>query len=462
MKDIHQEEAIALIEEGNRLTYEEIVKIREQRLAKMIRYARENSNFYRELYKELPENPRLTDLPIVRKNELTSRMKDWITDPEFSEEELTAYLGSIDNLEQPFMGKYSVSTTSGTTGVPLRMIRDNNHLVINGAMMQVRFYKGEMFKDIPELGRKETKYASIIATGGYHAAYTGFERTKKALAKEGYENVMEAISIVESLEKMVEKLNEFQPEVVTGYPSVLDVLSFEQQAGRLRITPKAILCSAEQLTEPARVRITERFHCPVGNVFCSTEGGEIALLCSQGRMHVNADWIIIEPIDKNGNPAAPGTISEGVLLTNLMNKVQPIIRYFVDDCVMMHDEKCTCGSPLPYMDILGRTDDIPDFRGNKGRIKLSPIVFFNEIVDIKGIAMYQFGQRSLEELVMRVLYSNNVEPEEVNQQITDKIKSVFKTHNLGNVRFEIVKEEPLRAARGHKMRTYIKEFQTGE
>ena len=76
--------------------------------------------------------------------------------------------------------------------------------------------------------------------------------------------------------------------------------------------------------------------------------------------------------------------------------------------------------------------------------------------------MYQFGQRSLEELVMRVLYSNNAEPEEVNQQITDKIKSVFKTHNLGNVRFEIVKEEPLRAARGHKMRTYIKEFQTGE
>ena len=462
MQDIRQEEAVALIEEANRMTYGDILKIREQRLAEMIRYAREHSRFYRERYEGLPENPGLTDLPIVRKKELTARMQDWITDSDFSEEELTAYLSSIDNLEQPFMGKYSVSTTSGTTGVPLRMMRDNNHLVINSAMMQVRFYHGDLFKDIPELSKKGTKYASIIAIGGYHAAYTSFERTKKALAEEGYKQVMEAISIVEPLAKMVEKLNEFQPEVVTGYPSVLDVLSFEQLAGRLKIAPKAILCSAEQLTEPAWLRITERFQCPVGNVFCSTEGGEIALLCSHGRMHVNADWIILEPIDKNGNPAAPGTISEGVLVTNLMNKVQPIIRYYVDDCVMMHEEKCACGSPLPYMDVLGRTDDMPEFVGNKGRIRLSPIVFFNEIVDIKGIAIYQFGQRSLEELAMRVLYLDNADPEEVNRQITDKIKSVFETHSLENVKFEIMNEEPLRAARGHKMRPYIKEFQTGE
>lgn len=458
MNEISQQEALALVEEAGRMSSGEILKLREQRLDSLVRFARDHSPLYRELYRELGDSPRLEDLPVVRKTQLTSRMSEWITDPEFSEEELERYLEDLENLEEPFMGRYSVSTTSGTTGVPLRMIRDRYHILINGAMMQARFYGGELLREIPELGRKVSRYASLIATGGYHAAYTGFERRKKMLAREGIRDVMLAISVTEPLEEMVEQLNDFQPDIVTGYPSVLDMLSFEQLEGRLKISPRAVLCSAEQLTGPAARRITERFGCPVGNVFCSTEGGEIAFNCSRGNMHINGDWIILEPVDRDGNPAAPGTVSEGVLVTNLMNRVQPIIRYYVDDCVLVHPEPCGCGSPFPHMDVLGRTDDIPEFAGDTGTVRLSPIAFFNAVVDIPHIATYQLVQDSPVELTLRVRYAEGADPEELNRRITEAIRGVLRKNRLENVRFTVLESDPIRAARGHKMRTYLRSF----
>lgn len=458
MEQFTMSEAMALVQEANAMTYKKVVKLQADRLTKIIKYARENSAIYQEKYYNLSENPTLTDLPPVTKKELTSRMKDWVCDPDFSEEALTNYLSDIDNLDQPFMGKYSVSTTSGTTGTPMRMLRDNRHVTINSALLKVRLYNGPLFSKVDEFKKQDTKYASILATGGYHAAYTGFERAKKALEQEGIYDVMELLSIGEPVSNMVSRLNKFQPEIMTGYPSVLEVLSTEQLEGRLHIAPKAILCSAEQLTEHTRELLSKRFACPVGNVFCSTEGGEIALLCDQGHMHVNMDWIIVEPIDHEGNPVNPGTMSDAILVTNLMNTVQPIIRYKVDDCVIMHYDKCKCGLPFPYMDILGRTDDIPEFQSKKGVTRVSPIVFLNAVVDIEGIAIYQFAQKSPTDLIMRVQYLESADIGAVNQRINEKVREALVNQGLEEITFEIRKEEPARGKKGQKMRTFVKEF----
>ncbi len=458
MKSVTMDEAISLVTQANTLPYEEIIQLQQIRLQEMIKHARAHSAIYREKYASLPENPSLEDLPAVSKQELSPRMKEWVCDPDFSEAELTEYLSDIANLDQPFMGKYSVSTTSGTTGVPLRMLRDARHVTINSALLQVRLYNGPLLKDVAEFKKREAKYASVLATGGYHAAYTGFERVKKALAQEGIHDVMELLSIGEPVSQMVSRLNRFQPEIITGYPSVLEVLSAELLEGRLQIEPRAILCSAEQLTEHTWQLLTQRFACPVGNVFCSTEGGEIALLCDQGHMHVNMDWIILEPIDKEGKAVQPGAMSDAVLVTNLMNTVQPIIRYRVDDCIMMHHEPCACGLPFPFIDILGRTDDIPEFAGAAGSVRLSPIVFLNAIVDIAGIAIFQFAQPSPTALLMRVLYLDNADTETVNQQIGQAVKAELENQGLNNITFSIKNEKPSRGIKGQKMRSYIREF----
>lgn len=457
MKNVTPSEALQLVQEASSLTREHISRLQQDRLAEIVVHAREHSVLYREKYADLPDNPSLEMLPLVTKQELISRMQDWITDEDFDEKILAEFIHDEESIGNLFMDKYSVSTTSGTTGEPLRMLRDSRHVNINGAIMMDRLYKGELFENFPEIADKNTRFASILATGGHHAAFAAFEKRRLTLEKEGITGTMELLSIGEPVEEMVRKLNEFQPEVVTGYPSFLQVLSGEQDEGRLNITPKMILCSAEQLTDEIRLLIESRFSCPVGNIFCSTEGGEIALLCGHGHMHLNSDWIIVEPVDKEGKPVGPGEMSDAVLVTNLMNAVQPIIRYRVDDCVILHEEQCSCGLPFPYVEVLGRTDDMPEFQGEKGTVRLSPIVFLSAVCDIEGVSIYQFIQTGSEELVLRVQYLEGAIPEQVNKHICQAVTEQLQQHDIGNVIFTIIEKEPRRAVRGKKMKSYIKD-----
>jgi phenylacetate-coenzyme A ligase PaaK-like adenylate-forming protein len=458
MKTVTPQEALNLVHEANSLSRESITDLQKERLSAIVAHTRENSTFYREKYAGLPESPSLEELPPVTKQELTAQMQDWVTDPNFSEEALVKFIRDMGTLGHLFMDKYSVSTTSGTTGEPLRMLRDSRHVNINAALLQDRLYNSPLLKNFPEIFDTKTKFASVLATGGHHAAFTAFEKRRTALEKEGITGTMELLSIGEPVKEMVARLNNFQPEVITGYPSVLRVLAGEQQEGRLKIVPKIILCSAEQLTDETRLFIEERFSCPVGNVFCSTEGGEVSILCDHGRMHLNSDWIIVEPIDSMGNSVPPGTMSDAILVTNLMNAVQPIIRYQVDDCVILHEAPCGCGLPFPYVDILGRTDDMPSFEGENGRVRLSPIVFLNAVCDIEGLSIFQFIQSDPETLVMRVQYLKEADPEVVNRQILEEIQEQLVNHGLTKVTFFIEEGEPRRAVRGKKMKAYIKDF----
>ncbi|WP_415718922.1 phenylacetate--CoA ligase family protein [Maridesulfovibrio sp.] len=458
MKPITREEALNLVREANTLTRDDISVLQKVRLRELVAHARKNSTLYREKYKDLPENPALEDLPVMTKQELTSNMQKLVCDSEFSEEELQAYIADLDNLGIPFMGKYSVSTTSGTTGEPLRMLRDSRHVAINGSILQVRLFESPQFKDFPGMMDKYVRFASVLAGGGFHAAFMAFEGRRKMLEAEGITGNMLLLEIDDPVAEMVRKLNEFQPEVITGYPSVMYILAGEQKEGRLKISPKAILCSAEQLTDEMRIVIEHELGCPVGNVFCSTEGGEVAILCSHGHMHLNTDWIIVEPIDKEGNPVPAGEMSAAMLVTNLTNGVQPIIRYRVDDSVIVHEQHCACGLPFPYVEILGRTDDLPEFSCANGFVRFSPIVFSSAVMDIPGISVYQFVQTGQESLTVRIGYLDGAIPEKVDREIHDAVSNVFSQNKLDHISFSIVRGAPVRAKKGKKMRSYLKTF----
>ncbi len=458
MKPVSREDAIRLIKEANTCSMEQIALLQQERLQELVDHARTHSALYREKYAHLPETPRLKDLPVITKPEITGRMQDLICDPDFTTEALEAYLSDLNNLGRLFMGKYSVATTSGTTGVPLIMLRDQRHITINGAILQVRLYESPLFKDFPDIFDPRIRFASVLATGGFHTAFMAFENRRKALEQEGISGTMELLRIGEAVPEMVRRLNAFQPEVITGYPSVMHVLAGEQQEKRLQISPKIILCSAEQLTEAVRLLLEKTFNCRVGNVFCSTEGGEAAILCDHGHMHLNPDWVVMEPVDRNGSPVQSGTMSDAVLVTNLTNAVQPIIRYRVDDSVILHDTPCPCGLPFPYVDILGRSDDLPEFSSAGGIVRLSPIAFMNVVLEIPGMASYQFVQTGPESLVLRLAYQESADPDAVDHAMNQAMRIHLQENGLENVLFEIVRAEPVRAQKGKKMRTYLKNF----
>ena len=92
--------------------------------------------------------------------------------------------------------------------------------------------------------------------------------------------------------------------------------------------------------------------------YAASEAMPLALPCRQGRLHVNSDWFLTEPIDPAGQPVPPGSRSDALLVTNLANYVQPIIRYQLGDSVVVSKEPCQCGSPLETISVEGQTDEI--------------------------------------------------------------------------------------------------------
>jgi phenylacetate-CoA ligase len=146
--------------------------------------------------------------------------------------------------------------------------------------------------------------------------------------------------------------------MMSGYPSALEVLAKEQQAGRLHIHPVVINAAGEILTDAARQQIAAAFGCAVSNYYGSSEAVGLTFECKHHQLHVNSDWYLLEPVDEHDRPVPPGQLSYAVLVTNLANRVQPIIGYKMGDRVTIGPDPCPCGSPFPVMRVIGRTDEI--------------------------------------------------------------------------------------------------------
>ncbi len=107
-------------------------------------------------------------------------------------------------------------------------------------------------------------------------------------------------------------------------------------------------------------------------------------------MHVNADWAILEVVDEDNRPVPDGTKGAKVLITNLANFVQPIIRYEIGDIVTMATEPCGCGSNLPLIaGIDGRDSDMFWIEGDEGDQPLPPAIFEVALGQIAQIREYQ-------------------------------------------------------------------------
>src|SRR6185295_14515719 len=92
----------------------------------------------------------------------------------------------------------------------------------------------------------------------------------------------------------------------------------------------------------------------VVDVYSSEECGQIALQCPEHEQyHVQSESVLVEVLDDEGRPCAPGTIGR-VVLTTLQNFAMPLIRYDIGDFAEP-GPACPCGRALPVLTrIVGR------------------------------------------------------------------------------------------------------------
>jgi phenylacetate-CoA ligase len=193
----------------------------------------------------------------------------------------------------------------------------------------------------------------------------------------------------ETLREFVRQIEAFDPVLLDGYAESFNFLAaYLKEHGRMKVSPKGIISSAQTLPEGSRKVIEEAFGCRVFDKYGSREFSGIAYECDahEGH-HVVGEGYIVEVL-KDGKPAKPGEIGE-VVITDLNNYCLPFIRYRIGDLAEAMDSSvtCACGRGLPRLGkIEGRVQSI--ILGSRGQY--IPGTFFAHVLKDYDHCIRQF------------------------------------------------------------------------
>jgi len=376
---------------ANKFSIEERKYLQQQRLQKLVQYVKANSPYFAQKYAELGDSFTLQDLPVTNKVELMSRFNEWMTDRDITLEKVEHFMDNKDNIGRKMDDKYLVNTTSGSTGNPAVVLYDETTMNVVSAIAVLRsFARAE---DMKKFLKKGKKTVGLFADGGF---YLGCGTVRYNQLRMPWKKDQIIIDVRKSTEEIVARLNDFQPVMLGGYPTALELLIDEQKSGRLQIEPVIIMTGGEYLGDALRQQLAETFNCYVQTNYSCTEGGTVACECREGHFHINEDWVIVEAVDEQNNAVPYGHVAHKLLLTNLFNYTQPFIRYELTDQAILHNEPCPCGKNTMWLEVEGRTDDILTFEHDKKIAPLSLYALLKEVHSIKRFQLIQHNERLLE------------------------------------------------------------------
>ncbi|MGY2743140.1 phenylacetate--CoA ligase family protein [Arthrobacter sp. UYCu723] len=435
-----------------------LARRQEQRLAALVAQARTSSPFYRELYRGQPAGTVLLgDLPPVTKPQLMERFDHWVSDSGVTRAGVEAFVADPDLIGSRYRGKYFVCTSSGTTGHPGLFVHDAGAVAVYRAH-GVRIARASVTTGtvgrLLALLQKKFRAAVVVGTGGHFAGVAWIESERRR--SRGRRHANRVFSVQQPLARLVAGLNDFDPAILVGYPSALELLAEEHAAGRLHVRPAVVGHSGEATGEDTRAHLAAALGGAVHNVYAASEFTPIALDCARGWLHVNSDWVILEPVDAGYRPTPPGEPSHTVLLTNLANRVQPLIRYDLGDSVLARADPCECGSPLPAIRVSGRRDDVLRLDSAEGRpVSILPLAITAAVEDTPGVRRSQLLQSGPAAIRLRLDTEPGVDAGAVWRTVEAALASYLAGQGLSNVRIVRAAEPPEQSARSGKFRQVI-------
>ena len=373
---IRREKVLARLEEKRTLQgmpADQLKQLQLEKLRVTLIRAGQQIPYYRELFARhdvVPEEMKLPDemaaIPLLTKEPLQSNPDD--------------FAGACQT------GPISRETTSGTLGNPLVIAVDRN----KSAMI-----RAVMFRNYALYG---------IGVGDRQARFWGIPTLRRLRYREFIKDSLanrirlSAFEITEEgLARFARKLRRFKPAYLYGYPSLLYKFSLwmKEHGEKMDDLPlKAVITSGELLHDFQRTTIRQAFHCSVVNEYGTTETGIIAFECPAGNLHINSDHVFLESIQ-----SAPHETPGVLVVTELNNTYNPLIRYRLGDLGCVSDQPCACGSGFPVLqELAGREGSFiktPD-RGQHFSALLS-------YTFTRGIKQFQAVQNSQEELCVKIV-----------------------------------------------------------
>ena len=401
--------------EYSKLKPRDRVQLRKKRLYDLVTYAKENSPLYAEHFNDLGKNFTIRDLMPTSKEMLFSNYDSWSTDREVTLASLEEHLAG-DKAGELYLGKYYMSSTSGTEGERLVSLFDEDAALRMSTTYLCRaFPEKNTFRSFLLKGGR---VANIYTTNNafFHNSFA--QMRKKYLPLRTNRSIM--LSAQNSTLSLANELSSFKPSLLTGFPSVLSRMADEKKASRLKITPVLIMADGEPLDKETRNKLSSVFGCEVTSSYSTALSGCIAYECKEHHLHINDDWIIVEPVDEHNNPVKPGKTSDKLLVTNLANYIQPVIRCELGDRIRYHERECVCGNKSPWLEVRGRNLDQIRFVDGAREI----IVPVSELDDVLK------GEEYIKRYQIIVNPNNHLELRLTGAKGTDRTLAFFKAEKV--------------------------------
>jgi phenylacetate-CoA ligase len=368
---VHEAELMA----RDRWAREDLLVFQREQVRALITHAIAHSPYYREtLGPDAAERP-LAELPTLPKATMMAEFDRVVTDPRLHLDDLRAHLAGTDP-SQSFRGAFRVATTSGTTGRRSIVTFTNDEAAVWRAVdARAVMRTGIGF---------EARFAGLGSPSPVHV-------TRQVLMPPGMP--VPPISAATPIAGLVAALNAQQPEVLLGAVGVWRAPADEQLAGRLRIAPRVALFGGEPVTADVRRRVREAWGIEPMSGYAATEGPMMAASSPEhSELEIAEDAVVIEIVDENNQVVPPGRPGVKVLLTNLINYAQPLIRYELTDSIVESPLPNPAGRPWRcLLSVDGRTADILYLHDQDGaRVPVHPSVLGSAVAPIVEVGEYAF------------------------------------------------------------------------
>lgn len=413
----------------DRWSEDKLAALQEQKLTEILRYACLYIPYYQNIMEkagigadDIKDKTALSFFPVLTKPIIQERFDD-LVDPKMSQKE------------------YVTEHSGGSTGQPTKVRRYlKARAAVHASTWRANSWMGWEIGDpwIWLWGRLSTsksswksKLVNLYKTLGCQESFFNVHGLDK-----------------KKLLKFARAVRLFRPKLIEGYTNAFYQLCLLLRQENIEL-PKlmGVATTAETLYSEQRRLIEDVLGCKVFNRYASSEVGLIASECSEhDGLHLAAENIYIECVKEDKSPVAPGEPGK-LLITDLNNRVMPLIRYDLGDMGIISTEPCKCGRPYPLLQkVIGRQSDVL-------RLPNKKIVFPDDLAEIfyplPQVRKFQVIQEELSKVNVFVALKSGSEDESLKALIYRQLQEALGDGT--DIKLDFVEDIPILSSGKHRI-----------
>ena len=396
---------------------------------RLVRHARERSPYYRRIIAERNidvDRCSPSDFPILTKSLLMQNFDEIATAPGITKQAIAEFLTRSHDPRELFRGKYRVIHTSGSSG-------EVGYFVYSPQDWIRGTYRSMGSQGRPRRKRKgKFRLAYYAAIDGHYAGVTMFRSFDRGIARLFVE--MRCFEVNTPLPEIVAGLNEFQPDVLTGYTTALKILAEKQRAGELKLDYLiAIGTAGEATTDADHALLEQAFGCPHVNGYGSSEH-----LMMGGSQPGNPNIVLYD------HELIYEIFPDHTIVTNLFNYTLPLIRYRMADILKPVDSS----AHAPYLvieSLVGRNELQPVFKTRDGGEDFISPHTINEIF-VAGVTRFQMHLLGPEAFRFMVCLDSGLGAEQRTaaiKAVAERLREILARKRMDNVRYDVLAVDDL-------------------